>query len=287
MRAHLGPGSPVRKGGEEVTDIDGVPVMDGGAWEQDPATFRATPGSSLATRSVNGSRHMFKIGRDPASVAELLAIRPIWPFKLFEVECSAASDKIADFVNLVDVVQELPAHRAFGPRGMKVERFVAELANMAPEQWIRIAAAAVAEVNGSHHGPFSTALPPTTARALSWLRNGQNRRDRERGELTSVVARVAARESLEGAKNRNQSLFAGRHWLLESIIDAAGSALAASVPWPAEIREAALAPFVAVIGPIWETPKRTKTPPPAVPLAPPFPTPLTASSTQELACPGI
>ena len=270
-----------------LTDIDGVPVMDGGAWEQDPATFRATPGLSLATRSVNGSRHMFKIGRDPASAAELLAIRPIWPFKLFEVECSAASDKIVDFVNRVDVVQELPAYRAFGPRGMKVERFVAELANMAPEQWIRIATAAVAEVNGSQHGPFSTALPPTTARALSWLRNGQNRRDRERGELTSVVARAAARESLEGAKSRNQALFAGRHWLLESIIDAAGSALAASVPWPAEIREAALAPFEAVIGPIWDTPKKSSVRTPAISLA--QTTGLTQASAinEGLACPGI
>ena len=270
-----------------LTDIDGVPVMDGGAWEQDPATFRAAPGLSLATRSVNGSRHMFKIGRDPASAAELLAIRPIWPFKLFEVECSAASDKIVDFVNRVDVVQELPAHRAFGPRGMKVERFVAELANMAPEQWIRIATAAVAEVNGSHHGPFSTALPPTTARALSWLRNGQNRRDRERGELTSVVARAAARESLEGAKNRNQALFAGRHWLLESIIDAAGSALAASVPWPAEIREAALAPFEAVIGPIWDTPKKSSVRTPAKSLAQTAGLTQASAINEGLACPGI
>nr|MDA8208222.1 hypothetical protein [Actinomycetota bacterium] len=51
------------------------------------------------------------------------------------------------------------------------------------------------------------------------------------------------------------------------------------------VRDAALAPFKAVIGPAWEVPKRTEPPSPAVSLAPSAP--ITHPARGEELCPSI
>ncbi|MDA8116871.1 MAG: hypothetical protein M0000_05665 [Actinomycetota bacterium] len=263
-----------------LTDSAGVPLMNYGRPDQDAETFVARVGSTVATRVWKGSRANFYVGADPVDAAAALGSKWIWPLRLFRVEPDFAPYSEASrtrWATAAEVLEEVSVFRVFGHHAGEIERFCQACGSVTAEQWIRIACLAdsreLAEV--ARYGPGAeggTARSVLTSASLT-----SDRLSRQLG----LAVRFTSQLAMQGL---------AKAWMAERgqpllVLQTATRVLMLGDKVAPGVRDAALAPFKAVIGPAWEVPKRTEPPSPAVSLAPSAP--ITHPARGEELCPSI
>ncbi|MDA8208221.1 MAG: hypothetical protein M0Z92_04415 [Actinomycetota bacterium] len=235
-----------------------------------PATFivASTPGGTLPDSPDVTSRHaqLFEVELVDPDAVPLRKGQP--PRKLRATR--------------VRVAREVSVFLIFGSHAGALERFFATMEAMTHEQWARVHSLFVASETRdvALHGH------PGLGRIPRVVKNTAHRGSRVVDEL-GYLAEQWALDLVDAALSLDErrDLFRA-----SDAANVAARALALGNRLISIVRTDALAPFEAVIGPVWEAPKRSRghtTSPqsPAVSLAP-SPT-LTQSVAGEVPCPGI
>ena len=236
-----------------ITDSRGSPFEYPLSAELDPEGITARPGSALETHWIgHKNRAKFQIAPDPLTAATSRAPDPRWPARLFMVAPATQLQSPRGeyrYVYRVEILEEISVFEVFDRKAKTMERVFMALEEMGPEQWVRVAAhSATARVALTcNFGAATTELTRTAVRSYA---DAQRARLKWQGNLACHWTRLLLR-----IEKRDASDFERK--LMVDSLEAATWALVLGDNIPGILREAALAPFAAVIGPVWENPRRS------------------------------
>ena len=292
----------------------------------------AQVGATLHAPPERGPLRGFWVALDPASAiaaadkVDSFTLQLFWPLRLFEVEIegqrkfrrnSPSEVRLARAAQ-IEVVAEIPAHRVCGRYGEQVFDFIAQLRELGPEQWRRIADVGLTPMR---FGEPLVALFELRRRTMLAIGGAGADRTAQLGNaefmarenawtpsLAKAAASVAGLNRSRSTKSKESEGERSRAWTQVRMEEAVLAALTLAAPdrVPAELFTEILRPYVSVMGDEWfrsagdvinnrrararALHRPAPAPPPAISLAPPPASPSPSSlspSTQEPTWPTI